>query len=82
MNFYRGTLSPNTEEIVEVNSFNVTILNVGPADVFINFDDTATTESLLIPANFGRTFSFSDRLIKNVHVISDKETLVQVDGMR
>ncbi|KAA0965823.1 hypothetical protein FQ087_06030 [Sporosarcina sp. ANT_H38] len=82
MNIFRETLTANLEEIVKINSYNTTILNVGPADIFVNFDETATVESLLIPPNMGRTFNFSDRLIKNVHVISDKETLVQIDGMR
>lgn len=82
MNFHRGTLSANVEEVVTVNSYSTTILNVGPADIFINFEDTATTDSLLIPPNMGRTFNFSDRLIKNVHVIAAEETTVQIDGMR
>lgn len=82
MNIFRETLTANVEEIVKINSYNTTILNVGPGDVFVSFDETATVDSLLIPPDMGRTFNFSNVMIENVHVISAKETLVQIDGMR
>lgn len=80
MNFYRGTLTANAEQVIPHNSQNLTILNLGPGSVYINFNKTATADSLLIPEGFGRTFSLG-RIVQNVHVYAAEETTVQIDGM-
>lgn len=79
---YRGDLQANTEVVQEVNSHDITILNVGPGNLYVAFDETATLDSLLIPPNMGRSFKFLSKLIGSVHVIADEETLVQIDDMR
>jgi hypothetical protein len=78
---FRKTLTANTEEVFNVNSHYITILNTGDGNVFVNFDDTATTDSLLIPAGMGRSFSFQSA-VENVHLISDGTPTVQIDDMR
>ncbi|PID15609.1 hypothetical protein CSV63_07475 [Sporosarcina sp. P34] len=80
MNFYRGTLTANTEQIIPHNSQKVTVFNLGPGAVYINFNDTATANSLLIPEGFGRTISLGWN-VQNVHVFATEETTVQIDGM-
>ncbi|ARK23565.1 hypothetical protein SporoP37_01885 [Sporosarcina sp. P37] len=80
MNFYRGTLTPNEEQVIPHNSQKVTIFNFGPSDVHINFGATADANSLIIPKGFGRTVAFS-HIVKSVHVFAAEETTVQIDGM-
>ncbi|MED4354789.1 hypothetical protein P9265_21150 [Schinkia azotoformans] len=81
MKLFRKALTANTEEVFEINGQFATILNVGPGDMYVNFDKEATTNSLLIPAGMGRSFYFG-RYVKNVHVISDGTSTVQIDDMR
>lgn len=80
MNFYRGTLIPNEERIIPHGSQRVTIYNLGPVDVYINFEATANEDSLLIPPGVGRTIPFNG-IVNNVHVFAVEETTVQIDGM-
>ncbi|MBF8418953.1 hypothetical protein [Heyndrickxia coagulans] len=80
MKIFRKKLTANTEEIFNINSHYVTVLNIGEGNVFVNFDDTATTDSLIIPAGMGRSFSFQ-RAVQSVHLISDGTPTVQIDDM-
>lgn len=80
MNFFRGTLTANEEQIIPHNSQKVTIFNMGPGAVYVNFNDTATADSLLIPGGVGRTVSLG-WIVHNVHVFAREETTLQIDGM-
>lgn len=80
MKFYRETLTANKEVSVPIDSQSITILNIGPGDLYVNFDQTATIESLLIPVGFGRTFNLGNKINK-VHAISNDASLIQIDGL-
>ncbi|MCI1574740.1 MAG: hypothetical protein LKH78_03285 [Weizmannia coagulans] len=81
MKIFRKKLTANTEEIFNINSHYVTVLNMGEGNVFVNFDDTATTDSLIIPAGMGRSFCFP-AVVHDVHVVSDGTPLIQIDDAR
>lgn len=81
MKLFRETLTANVEEIVPIDSQHITFLNIGEGNAYVNFDKEATTNSLLIPAGFGRSFYFPYR-VQNVHVITDANSLIQIDNVQ
>lgn len=81
MNFKRTTLQPNIEETFRIRSSSVTVLNAGDAALYIDFDRTATKDSLLIPAGYGRTFNLTQPVF-DVHVFAEASTVVQIDNVR
>lgn len=80
MILWREQLTPNVEAVVKIRSRIFTVLNYGANDVYINFNETATTESLLVPAGMGRRFEFYSK-IEDIHLIATDETAVQIDNL-
>lgn len=81
MKLFREALSANTEEIVHMDSQYITVINMGEGNAYLNWDKTATLDSLLVPAGMYRSFYFP-YLVQNVHVIVDGEALIQIDNVR
>lgn len=81
LKFERFNMAPNNEITFDLHSQYCTILNVGPGNLYVNLDDTATTDSLLIPSGFGRSFYFP-RVVKKMHMITDDDSLVQIDNLK
>lgn len=80
MNIYREVLAANTQKKIEIQSQFFTLMNLGPGNVYIDFNADATTGvgSLLIPPFFGRDFKQS-YIIKDVNIITDEDTQIQID---
>lgn len=81
LKFERFNMTAGTEHVFDLNSQFCTILNVGEGNLYIELDNTATTNSLLIPAGFGRSFYFP-HVVKKVHMVTDGDSLVQIDNLK
>lgn len=78
---FRKTLTTNQVETVDLKGYYLTVLNVEGGNLYIDFDRTATTESLLIPEGMGRSFIFPYK-VKKVSLFSDGTPTVQLDNLR
>lgn len=79
MNFFRGQLNKGDNSKYLINSNKITVINLGPGSILVNFDNPSH-DGLLIPFNTGRTFN-TKKIVEYVHVAADEETTIQIDGL-